>query len=436
MQRTSALPPVVYILLFTLLTIPGSTTVSAENWPQWRGLNGDGVSHEKSLPIAWSETTNILWKVSLPEWGDSTPAIWNDAIFITTQVGDELKLLRLAKSTGEIEWTQTVGQGKAPEEATMGKAKFHRLHNLASPSPVTNGEVVVAHFGNGDLAAYDFAGKQLWKLNLQDEFGPYSIWWGHANSPVIVGDLVISVCMQDSLAAEGETPQAKSYLVAHDLRSGTQKWFTARQTTASAEQCDSYTTPILRKVGNQTELVVMGGNQLDAYDPATGKQLWFLPQVAGGRTVTGPTISGDFIFTTQGQRGPLLAVQPSKLGELERRDITWRDAQGTPDTCCPVAWGELLFTITDDGIARCFHAETGNLKWKSRLEGDYKASPIAIEGRIYFLNTAGKMSVVSAAPRFDKLTECKLDDETIASPAVSGERLFIRGKKFLYCIGQ
>jgi outer membrane protein assembly factor BamB len=101
-----------------------------------------------------------------------------------------------------------------------------------------------------------------------------------------------------------------------------------------------------------------------------------------------------------------------------------------------VAWGELLFTITDDGIARCFHAETGNLKWKSRLEGDYKASPIAIEGRIYFLNTAGKMSVVSAAPRFDKLTECKLEDETIASPAVSGERLFIRGKKHLYCIGQ
>jgi outer membrane protein assembly factor BamB len=242
--------------------------------------------------------------------------------------------------------------------------------------------------------------------------------------------------MQDSMAAEGEAPQAKSYLVAHDLTSGKQRWFTARQTAALAEQCDSYTTPILRKVGGQTELVVMGGNQLDAYDPATGKQLWFLPQVAGGRTVTGPTIAGEFIFTTQGQRGPLLAVKPSKLGELERRDIVWRDSQGTPDTCCPVVWGELLFTVTDDGIARCFHAETGNLKWKSRLEGGYKASPIAIEGRIYFLNTQGLTTVVSAAPRYDKLTTCQLDDETIASPAVSGQRLFLRGKKFLYCIGQ
>ena len=120
----------------------------------------------------------------------------------------------------------------------------------------------------------------------------------------------------------------------------------------------------------------------------------------------------------------------------DSRDIVWRDSQGTPDTCCPVAWGELLFTITDDGIARCFHAETGNLKWKNRLEGGYKASPIAIEGRIYFLNTTGTTTVVSAAPRYDKLTESKIDDETIASPAVSGERLFIRGKKFLYCIGQ
>ena len=408
----------------------------AENWPQWRGPRGDSVSQETGLPIAWSETTNIVWKVPLPEWGDSTPAVWNEAIFLTSHVGEELQLMRLKTSSGEVEWTRTVGTGTAPAKATFGKAKFHRLHNLASPSPVTNGEVVVAHFGNGDLAAYDFAGEQLWKVNLQEEFGQYSIWWGHANSPVIYEDLVISVCMQDPLAGKDETPVAKSYLIAHDLKTGRPRWFTARQTGALAEQADSYTTPILRTAGGKSELVVMGGNQVDAYDPKTGKQLWFLPKIIGGRTVTGPTLSGKMIFVTQGQKGPMLAIKPSSLGELNRRDVLWRDDQGTPDTCCPVVWGELIFTVTDDGIARCFHAESGNLKWKQRLEGKYKASPIAIEGRIYFLNTTGLTTVVSASTQYDRLTTCPLDAETIASPAVSEGRIYLRGKQFLYCIGQ
>ena len=426
------------LLLMAVCCASGAVpTFAGENWPQWRGPAGTGVSSERQIAIVWHEDRGLYWKTPLPEWGTSTPAIWGDAIFLTSQTAEgKLLLLRLDQQTGKILWQQEVGTGEAVREAPKRSTqKFHQLHNLASPSPVTDGKTVVAHFGNGDLAAYDYDGKQLWKRNLQQEHGNYSIWWGHSNSPVIFKDTVISVCMQDSLADVQEAP-VSSYLVAHDLLSGKQKWLTPRMTKASAEQCDAYTTPVLANYRGHLQLIVMGGNQLDGYDPADGKQQWFLPNLVGGRTVTGPTVQGDFIFATRGMRGPILAVQPKNKGENDFKSIAWDYKEGTPDTCSPVVWNELLFAVSDDGIARCIHAPSGNLRWKERLKGKYKASPIAVDGRVFFLNTEGLCTVVSAQARFDKLVENKLDDETIASPAVSDGRMYIRGKQFLYCIGK
>jgi len=412
-----------------------TSAARAENWPAWRGPAGTGVSSEKHLPIAWNEEAGVRWKAEIPEWGRSTPIVWEDAVFITTQAERDLLLLRIDKRDGRIVWTHKLGTGAANRNAEFGRAKFHRLHNLASPSPVTDGEVVVAHFGEGTLGALDFEGNRLWQRNLQEDYGRYSIWWGHANSPVLYDDLVVSVCMQDSLAEEGSEPRAKSYVVAHELATGKLRWYTERRTGAEGEARDAYTTPVLRHVDDRTELVVMGGNRLDAYDPETGERRWYLPNLVGGRTITGPTVAHDMVYATEGKKGPLLAVRPSGLGELSRRDIEWRYRQGMPDTCCPVVWSDLLFAVSDDGVARCIDARTGHLQWKHRLKGDYKASPIAVHGRIYFLNTAGLCTVVSAAPRFDKLTENRLDAETLASPIASDGRLFIRGRKHLYCIG-
>ena len=223
---------------------------------------------------------------------------------------------------------------------------------------------------------------------------------------------------------------------AHDLASGDLRWKVPRQTKAEKEEGDAYTTPLLANFHGVKQLIVMGGNQLDAYDPVSGRQLWFLPGQTGGRTVTGPTVGKDMIFATRGLRGPLIAVRPKPAGEMNFRDIAWSYSEGTPDSCCPLVWNELLFTVTDDGIARCFDATTGNLKWKERLKGQYKASPVAADGRVFFLNIDGLATVVSASPRFDKLVENKLDDQTIASPAISDGRIFIRGRKTLYCIGR
>jgi outer membrane protein assembly factor BamB len=422
------------VLLMSLVAAPAV----AADWPQWRGPAGTGVSEEQDFPVIWTETRGVQWKCALPQWGTSTPAIWGQDIFLTSHT-DENKLLLVCidKAKGDIKWSREVGSGEAVRETPekRGAQKFHDIQNLASPSPVTDGKTVVVHFGNGDLAAFDFDGKELWKRNLQDDYGAYTIWWGHANSPVLYSGLVINVCMQDSLADLRDKP-VESYLVAHDLRTGRERWKVVRTTKAKSEECDAYTTPLLARRGGRTELIVMGGNQLDAYDPATGKQLWFLEGLVGGRTVTSPTIADDCVLATRGMKKDLVCVKPTQDGELSARNITWEVKAGTPDTCCPVVANSLVFTITDDGIAKCYDLLTGHVQWSERFKGGYKASPIAANGRVYFLSTDGVCTVVSASSRFDKLTENKLDDTFIASPAASDGQLYLRGKKSLYCIGR
>jgi outer membrane protein assembly factor BamB len=338
-------------------------------------------------------------------------------------------------------WTRDVGAAETVREAEKRSVqKFHRLHNGASPSPVTDGETVFIHFGNGDLAAFDFAGNQLWKRNLQDDYGPYSIWWGHANSPVVFGDTVISVCMQDSLegaTTEAAAKKALSYIVAHDKRTGEVRWYTPRPTAAEAEQFDSYTTPVFHPTADGPEMIVMGGNQLDAYDPATGKQRWHLGGLVGGRTITGPVVAGDKVYATRGQKGELVGVRLGGAGQLSESAVVFRHGEATPDSCSPVVWDGRVYTISDQGIAQCLDAATGTPLWKERLPGDYKGSPLAAEGRVYFSNTAGLTTVVAAdVPEFKKLTENQLDDELLASPAVSNGKLYLRGKTKLYCLAQ
>ena len=171
--------------------------------------------------------------------------------------------------------------------------------------------------------------------------------------------------MQDSLA-DLDGPPVESYLVAHDKRTGDLKWRTVRKTEAKAEECDAYTTPIVRKVGDHKELVVMGGNQLDAYDPDSGRQLWYLTGLVGGRTVTGPTVADGLVFATRGMKKPMVAVKPDGSGELSEKAIAWQATQDTADASSPVVWKGLLFFTTDGGFVQCYDVKTGEQKWKER----------------------------------------------------------------------
>ena len=370
--------------------------------------------------------------------------IWGDALFLTAHVDDrDLLLLKLDKRTGEILWSRKVGEAATPRmkmRKKLGKErlsqKFHMTQNLASPSPVTNGEVVVVHFGNGDTAAYDFDGNRLWKRNFQEDYGRYTIWWGHANSPILVDGLVISACMNDACRDLLDDP-VDSYLVAHDARTGREVWRTIRVSEAEEEFADGYTTPLLREIDGRKEVVVMGGEILDAYDPATGKRLWYLPRVLGNRPVTSPVAAGDCIYATQGKRGPFFAFRPKREGEESHDAILWKHEKGTPDSPCPVVSEGLVFWVNDNGIVYCLDAKTGEEIWKKRLgKGPYRASPIVANGCVYFLSTKGLATIVRVARECEIVAENTLEDELYASPVVSDGKLYLRGQKNVYCIGQ
>ena len=308
------------LVLAALAALPlmssAGESLTGQNWPQWRGPDGNGVTHETGLSRLWNEQEGLAWKSAIPEWGTSTPVIWQDAIFLTSHVADrDLVLVKIDKQQGAIQWTRQVGSASTPARSrctnpvrTCGQQKFHLSQNLASPSPVTNGEQVVVHFGNGGLAAFDFDGNRLWHRNLQDDFGKYSIWWGHANSPVLHEDLVISVCMQDSCRDFSMEP-FPSYIVAHDAQTGEFRWKTTRMTYATGEHCDSYTTPVFWNHGQRREMIVMGGQMVDAYDPRSGERLWSMPELVGNRVIPSPVTGHDTVFAIQGMRESLVAVR-------------------------------------------------------------------------------------------------------------------------------
>ena len=311
---------------FALLVIFGQqvSVPVEETWPQWRGPSGDSVAPGGALPLHWSKTENVVWKTVLPGWSNSTPAIWQQAIFLTSQENETLLLLRLDRHDGKIVWQQAIGKGTPRRDGPVGNGKFHQEQNMATPSPVTDGQHVWAHFGTGDLVCFDFDGSKKWAVNLAERFGPYTIWWGHANSPILVGDLLISVCMQDPKGG------GQSYLVAHDKVTGEEKWVTKRDTGATAEPADSYTTPLLHHRDGHSEVIVFGGNVLDAYDPATGKRLWQCADFKGNRVISGPTLVGDTVARRPGNEGPRLCRQNRRRFRKYRIPRTLEVQGGNP----------------------------------------------------------------------------------------------------------
>lgn len=418
------------LVLFLLYTGSPSDTVSAENiWPQWRGPTGDSVAPARELPTRWSKSENVVWKTSIPGWGNSTPAIWLDTIFVTTQQDEQLLLLQLDRKSGQVVWQREVGKGTPRRKGELGNFRFHDEHNMATPSPVTDGRHVWIHFGSGDLACFDFAGKQAWAINLVQKYGAYTIWWGHGNSPVLAGDLLISVCMQDPKGG------GRSYVVAHDKLTGQEKWLVERNTGAKAEPADSYTTPILYSHDGRTELIVFGGNVLDAYEPQSGKRLWHCDAFKGNRVISGPTLAGDTVFAIQGMRGPLFAVRAGGSGDVTATNVRWQYARGTPDASSPLVTNGLVFLATNDGFGVCVDAATGTELWRERLSKGFRASPLAAGGKVYFCAKEGKCTVVEAARQFKVVSQADVDEEIIASPAAAAGDLFLRTREHLFRIG-
>jgi outer membrane protein assembly factor BamB len=415
-----------------LVAVATAATLSAENWPQWRGPAKNGVSTERGLPLKWSTTENIAWKLAMPGRSGSTPIIWDETIFLNIGSADrsgDLELWALDRADGRIRWKKHIAGGNHVE----------RKQNMSSPSPVTDGQTVWVMTGVGILKAFDFSGKELWMRDIQKDYGRFGLNWGYASSPLLYdGDLFVQVL-------HGMKTDDPSYLLRVEGKSGKTLWRTERPTRAIEESPDSYTTPAVLQAGkapNTVEIVVTGGDMVTGHDPGSGRELWRMDGLnptnnPANRIIASPVTSGDIVIAPTRER-PMLAIKGGGRGDVTRTHRLWSFDNG-PDVPTPVSDGKLLYTITDRGVAYALELATGKVVYgPQRLRPDsYSASPVLADERIYVTSeNEGLTSVYRAGPKFELLAENPLDDYCLSSPAISEGQIFIRTTGHLWAIGQ
>ena len=436
--------------LVTLGFILFTAGISAEEpvrWAQWRGEHHDAVSQEIGLPTSWNEKTgeNILWVKPIPPWGLSTPVTWGEKMFFTSQTEDKtLMLVCLNRLTGDEIWRRSVGVSDyEPRELdydaprvgeTRTRQLLHFEHNQASPSCVTDGERVICHFGNGDLAAFDMDGKPLWKRNLQEMYGVFTICWGHANSPTLFENLVIVPVLQDPCMGLGER-DVDSYLVAFHKKTGEVAWRTLRNTGVDYKLSDAYISMPIREVAGRPQMLAVAGLCADAYDPRTGERLWWYQDEIGDRNVAGPVFAGELGIFIRGLRQGIVALPLTKTGELTEEDVAWEYGRNCPDASTPTFYDGKLFMVTNDGIAQCLTAETGEVLWAKRLQENHRACPVVADGKVFFVNVRGRAVVMAASGEEKELGEGQVEDVIYAAPVIVDGKIYLRGREKMYCIG-
>jgi len=399
--------------------------LAADNWPQWRGPQLNSVSRETNLPLKWTTTQNVTWKLALPERSGATPIVWGDHVFLNTgEGGANLSLWSVDRNTGTVRWKRPLGGGNMRM----------RKQQMSSPSPVTDGQLVWVMTGTGLLRAFDFTGRELWMRDIQKDYGRFGIQWGYASSPLLHDN---SLFVQVLHGMHTDDP---SYLLRIDKATGKTLWRVERPTSARQESPDAYTTPALLQYQGQTEIVISGGDVVTGHDPATGKELWrangLNPYNDGNyRIVASPLALAGMIIAPSRER-PLLALKAGGRGDITRSHTLWQFNQG-PDVPSPVSDGTYLYSINDRGILFCLDLKTGSTVYgPQRLRpSTYSGSPVLADGRLYVTDEDGVTTVIQAGPKFALLAENDLGAYTLSSPAISDGQIFIRTEAALYAIG-
>lgn len=427
--------------LIGVLVLLLASRSEAENWPQWRGPTGDGVSIEDDLPLHWSTGENILWKAPLEGLGTSTPIVWNDLIFVTSQVGvgpldgrgaefpDSVAARNYARSSDGITFLVRAihrEDGHSVWEyridATEPKSNVpavHPKHNLASPSTVTDGERVYAWMGTGQLVALTMDGKLAWERHIGRDYAAFNVLWGHGSSPALHDDALILLC---------DHP-AGAYMIALETSTGKELWKVDR-----GKGLRSYSTPFVLRRSQGDELVVNSSHRIESFDPGTGELLWH-----AGEPVTlaigMPVYSEGVLYASRGySSGPYSAIRVGGRGDINESHVTWRVPTRAPYISSLLYYEGLVFMATEGGIASAIDPETGAPIWRERLGGTFTASPVAGDGKVYFLNEAGETFVLAPGSPPRVLAKNAIEERTLASPAISNGVLFLRSDAHLIAI--
>ncbi len=427
-----------------LATLLCTSFVHAGNWGNWRGPQFNGSSPESKAPDQFSKTENVVWRAELPGPGGATPAVWGNAIFVSS-IDTQNKsrgALCLDRTTGKVKWRHDMGPGVSQDGNS----------NFASPSPVTDGQVVYFYYGNGDLACFDMEGKKVWARNIQKDYGPFAYQWTYSASPLLHGGKLYIQVLQRNVPVNGRgNAQNDSYLLALDPRTGKELWKHVRPSDAVAESLEAYSTPIPSTHNGRTELLITGGDCITGHDPESGRELWrwgtWNPQKIGHwRLVPSPVAGAGLALACGPKNAPVIAVKLGKNGKLTDADLAWQstDRDVTSDVPTPLFY-QGKFYVLNGGKKKilCVEPADGKVLWSGDLEtrSVFESSPTAAGGKIYMMDHAGKVFVVSAAPdQFKLLASPAMGDEgdnrLRASIPISDGQLFIRTGKSLYCIGK
>ena len=414
---------------FAALLLSLTALAQAENWPQWRGPQNNGHSSEKGLPTTWSETKNIAWKLDLPGIGSSTPVIWGDRIFLTAAVKNELVVL-CANTDGKMLWSRTVGK-TARGDIRNGEG------NDASSTCSTDGKLVFAYFGSGDMACYDFDGKQIWKIDIQKRYGKFQIQHGMHITPLLHENHLYLALLHGG----------GHWIIALDKTTGNEVWKAPRKTDAVGESKEAYTSPVLWQNGKELNLVILGCDYATGHSLKDGSELWRLGDLNPGgknksnhRIICSPVATSDQLIVPTCRDLHVIAVKQGITGSFKTGNAfeQWRISKGAPDVSSPLVHDGLVYMAQDKSFIVCLDGKTGEELYRERLtDGRYRASPICVDGNIYLTGRdSGTVSVLKAGRKFEVLAKNTLPDEFTASPAVSQGRIYLRGFKTLYAISE
>lgn len=412
-----------------------SATDASRFWPQWRGPQATGVSTTANPPTEWSESKNIRWKVTIPGRGSASPVIWGDRVFVTSaipagaageaqhaarggqpRVAHRFIVMAIDRRTGKTVWEQTARE-EAPHEAAHPENG-----TWASPSPIVDGQHVIASFESRGLYAYDMNGKLVWEKDLGDKRMRNT--FGEGSTPVLHGNTLVVVWDH----------QGESFIVALDKRTGNELWRQPRK------EIDTWATPLVVTVAGKPQAIVPAMNQIISYDLATGDIVW---QSAGltMNPIPSPVTDGSMAFLMSGFRGnSLKAIRLADAkGDISGSPaIVWSLDRDTPYVPSPLLYdGILYFLKTNNGLLTALDTRTGKPHYQAqRLDAvpNVFASPVGAAGRIYVPGREGATVVIKHGPSLEVLAVNQLNDGFDASPALAGNEIYLRGSRFLYCV--
>jgi len=408
-----------------LVTLSFCGRVAADDWAEFRGPGQNGHSTAKNLPLTWSETENVAWKVPVPGLGWSSPSVAGEQIWVTSAVeeGHSLRALAFDRASGKQLIDVEVFHLDDP-------GSIHANNSHASPTPLVDGDRVFVHYGAHGTACLSTDGKIVWKtqeLKYAHQHGP-------GGSPVVWKDLVFVSC-------DGTDVQ---FVVALEKATGKIRWkrdrahISEERKTGELQVPMAYCTPLILNIDGRDQLVSLGSDAIVAHDPATGEELWWF-RYSGYSNVARPVIADGLLYLSTGFGEPVFhCIKPGGTGDITESGAVWNTSKVkgslVPLDVSPIVVGDELYTISDAGVGVCYDAKTGKTNWTKRLGGKFWASPVFAEGRIYCLNDSGVTYVLAPGKKFEQLAENKLEGASQASPAIVDGAIFLRTDTHLYRI--